>query len=676
MTIRYRNPYPWPLSHYTPHYSEHACFQMISESEHDCLLPSHQIDGPEHEHDLYSDASQHTPKAGTVWYIAYYIPLVNLIRTYKLAALPGDICAGISLASFQIPISLSYATSLAHVDPICGLYGLILPPLVYACFGTVPTMVVAPEGPISLILGKLSLNYIHDGNASISLQQLSALVSGIAGAVILAFGILRVGFLTHILAQSLLRGFITGVGVVIFADQLPVMLGISQQMHDVLGSDNSSYAKLKYTLSHWTDAHSTTSWFAFTALAVLILLKHLKTYLVKKHGFKRAVLIPDILIVVIVSTVVCYLGNYDERGLDVVGKVRSGSTKGMWMLQPKFFSEFKRNFHSSFYIAILGLLESTVAARLLAPQNVIRSANRELVALGASNLVGSLLGALPSFGGYGKSRMNMLCGGTTQVSGAVAALVTLLCTFKLMNLVFHLPRCTLSAIIAQIGLNLIAEAPAEVGFFWEVKAYSDLATMGLSFLTTFFWSVEAGVTVGIGVALLRVIHHATRPRIQILTRELKPGAPFQNADDVSETSIDNRLYNSSVLVIKIPEPLTFANSAVLETRLRRIELHGSTRVHPGLPPSRDHPLRTVVFYLNGMTECDASAAATLKSIVEIYLNRGIRVVFACVVPNKHVREILDLSGIKKMLYSQPQVPIFNSLEDALDSVNHVSEGPA
>lgn len=647
---------------------------MYAASEHDRLLAP--PPGDDEERDIFSVHSSRLRNVTNVWYLAYYLPVVNLVRSYRLSALPGDLCAGLSLASFQIPVSLSYATSLARVNPISGLYGLIVAPLVYVCLGTVPTMVVAPEGPISLIIGKITASYAHENHQQLDLQQISALVAGIAGAVILVFGFLRAGFLTNILAQSLLRGFITGVGVVIFADQLPVMLGISKGMHETLGPDTSSYAKVRYTLEHWRDSEPTSCWFAFSALATLILLKNVKAHLVRARGFKRAVLIPDILIVVIVSTIVSAVGHYDAKGLDVVGRVRSGTTEVAWMLRPKFWADFKRNFHSSFFIAILGLLESTVAARLLSPCDSIRSANRELVALGASNLAGSLLGSLPSFGGYGRSKMNVLCGGTTQVSGAVAALIALLCTYKLMNLVFYLPRCTLSAIIAQIGINLVSEAPTEIRFFWSVKAYSDLATMALSFVTTFFWSVEAGVTVGIGAALVRVIHHATRPRIQILTRELKPGAPFQNADEVLENSAENYLLNSGILVVKIPEPLTFANSAVLETRLRRVELHGTTRAHPGLPPSLDYPLRTVIFYMNGMTECDASAAATLKGIVQAYIQRNIRVIFANVVQNQRVREILDLSGISAMLYSQRLNPLFPSLDEALADVSTVAEGRA
>ncbi|GMM53306.1 hypothetical protein DASB73_042690 [Starmerella bacillaris] len=629
-----------------------------------------QVDYTESAEDRSSLRSSNRRNLTSKWYVAYYFPLINLIQNYELSNLPGDICAGLTLVSFQIPVSLSYATSLAHVNPICGLLGLIIAPLIYACLGTVPTMVVAPEGPISLIVGKITSTYLNGNNPYyIDMQQISALVSGTAGAIILFFGLLRVGFLTNVLAQSLLRGFVTGAGMVMIADQLPVMLGISAKMHEALGPDTSSYEKSLYTFKHWRESKSIDCWFSLVALSFLIFGKALKRYLVNKKKFKKAVLIPDILLMVIVLTFVSYYGDFAKKGLNVVGEVSASSIKVVWMLRPEYWADFKRNFHSSFLIAILGLLESTVAARLLSPCDSITSSNRELVALGTSNLAASIVGSLPSFGGYGRSRINALCGGTSQVSGVIAALVTLLCTFKLMGLVYHLPLCTLSAIITQIGLNLLEEAPTEIAFFWKVHAYGDLITLLLSFFCTFFWSVEAGVIVGASAALIRLIHHATIPRIQILTRELRPGARFENADEVLEDSNDNYLLNSGILVIEIPEPLTFANSSMLEARLRRVELHGTTKAHPGLPRSLDYPLRTVVFHLKGMTLCDASAAATLKDIITVYLRRDIRVIFAGFIANTQVRDILRDSGIEEMLDSQHLPAMFPTLEDALADVN-------
>lgn len=629
--------------------------------------------------------NRNTPKSEQ-WYLAYYIPSVDWIRNYQWSALPGDLCSGVTLASFQIPVSLSYATSLANIDAVCGLYGLIVAPIVYALLGSIPVMVVSPEGPISLILGKLSAPYLDGeplhGRSRLDPEQISALVAGTAGAVILFCGLLRSGFLTSILAQSLLRGFVTGVGVVMIADQLPAMLGISGEMRAELGLDASSFAKARYTVSHWMHAKPYETLFAISSLVGLLVFRFIKKALLKRN-YNRAVLIPDILIVVMVATAACKFGNYyeGEDGIKVIGEVNADNVEFTWMLQPKYWNDFKINFQSSFFIGLLGLLESTVAARLLGNVSTsqkhhhtndlnedagVRGANRELVALGAANVIGSIFGSLPSFGGYGRSKINRLSGGTTQMSAIVSALVTLLCTYKLMWIVYFLPRCTLSAVICTIGISLIEEAPKEVEFFWRVRSYSDLITMFSSLLVTFFWSVEAGVTVGVGVAFVRVVHHATRPRIQILAED-PVTKQFVNAAEIHD---DDCIADSPILVIKVPEPLTFANSTLLDDMLRRLEKHGTTNVHPGQPGTRQEQVHTVVFHLKGMTGCDASAASTFKDILSMYLKRGIRVIFTEVVSFPELQQMLHRSGIIDMLESQPYAQsIYPTVGDAITELN-------
>lgn len=634
---------------------------------------------------LVADVPTRLKPLTSQWYLAYYIPALEWIPNYSWSAFPGDLCSGITLASFQIPISLSYATSLASIDAVSGLYGLIVAPLIYALLGSVPVMVVAPEGPISLMIGKLVPPYFTDpsehrhGRSYLDAEQVCSMIAGSAGAFILLLGLLRVGFLTNILAQSLLRGFITGVGVVMIADQIPAMLGMTSAMHDELGLDASSFEKAIYTWNHWREAQPLASKFSLCALVAIVLFKVIKKYYLRR-GYKRAVLFPDILLIVMVSTIMCKWGNLVEHGLSVVGNVSADGLELTWMLRPKYISDFKINFYSSFFVGVLGLLESTVAARLLGGSSEesqqsedepgLRSANRELVALGAANVVGSLFGSLPSFGGYGRSKINILSGGTTQMSAIVSAFVTLICTYFLTGLVYHLPRCTLSAIIASIGISLLEEAPLEIMFFWRVRSYTDLMTIGISLLFTFFWSVEAGVTIGAATALVRVIHHACRPRIQMLVRDPR-STHFVNADENNNFSLSGeQSCTDGVLVIKIPEPLTFANSSLLEQRLRRLEYHGTNKVHPGQPRARQRRLETVVFHLKGMTSCDATAASTLCGIIKGYLNRGTRVLFTGVVTDSDVSEMLERSQIVKMLETQPYPnSFFSSVSDAIDSLS-------
>lgn len=607
---------------------------------------------------------------GPSWYYAYYIPSIRWMGRYEWRkSFLGDLFAGLTLTSFQLPVSLSYASSLAGVNPICGLYGLIVPPLIYAFFGGVPPMVVAPEGPTSLIMSVAVAPYFNEGHmhgrSDLDSEQISALIAGTAGGITLALGLFRAGFLSCLLSQSLLRGFISGVGFVMIADQLPSQLGISSQMKKELPPGVSSYDKMKFLYYNWRDSDKYSVYFAGSALLGILLIKKLKTRLAT-NGHKKALLFPEILLIVIISAVCCQSLGIAEKGLEIVGDVTPGRVETQWMLRPKFWSDFKINFQISSFIAVLGILDSTVASRLLGDAEAA-SANRELVAIGLSNLIGGLFGALPSFGGYGRSKVNLLSGGTTQMSAIVASITTLFATYQLMGYLYFLPKCVLSSIISSIGISLISEMPEDLQTFWRLRSVADLTTIIVSILVTFFWSVQAGVVSGVLVAVFRIIHHATRPRIQILAKD--PGtSAFVNADEMPEESPGHIF--SGILVVKIPEPLTFANITTFEERLRRFELHRTAKAHPGQPSSyQPDELHAVVFHLKGMTQIDATAAVSLARILERYLNRRVRIVFTELVRDLKVWDTLSRSGVLELLESQPKPAFYNNVEQAIFNID-------
>lgn len=610
------------------------------------------------------------------WWLAYYIPCVSWLSQYSLKELPGDVFAGVTLASFQIPVSLGYATTLAHVPAVSGLLGLIVQPVVYALMGTVPCMVVAPEAAISLVVGQIVAHYDpddpnhRDGRSVLAPILVSSLLAGMVGIITLAAGILRVGFIEQVMSASMLRGFITGLGVVIITDQLPHQLKIGQQLRDGLSKEASTVDKFVYIVRHIHYTHVLTAVVAFSGLAMMLALKYVKRVQVKR-GRKRWVLLPDILLVVTLSTILSYVFQFESRGVNIIGNVKGiHGIEYHWMLKPKYWKDFKLQFVTCFFLSFLGFMESTVAARNLpTPKHTTVSSNRELVAFGISNILGMCVCALPSFGGYGRSKINLLSGAKTQVAQLVAAAVTFLSVSYLMGLIYYLPSCILSSIVSTIGISLLEEAPKDIIYYIKVRGWIDLATIIASMLTTLFWSIEAGVAVGALVAVLRVLRHSTRPRIQILTR-LSGTHEFVNADDMPGFPRGIHNINSGILIVKIPEPLTFANSGELGRRLRRLELHGTAKAHPGRPANApSSQLHTVIFHLNGMTECDAEGARILYNIIQDYINRGITVICAEISPKKDVRELLENSGTMSLLHSQNiRQPIFAKLDHAMHAV--------
>jgi len=320
---------------------------------------------------------------------------------------------------------------------------------------------------------------------------------------------------------------------------------------------------------------------------------------------------------------------------------------------------------TSFLIALLGFFESSVAAKSLGAgshelQGMALSANRELIALGAANIVGGCFMALPAFGGYGRSKVNAATGGKTPMSSILLSLITLLCVLFLLPYFYYLPKGVLSAMISVVAYSLIEECPHDIKFFIKIRGWTELCLMSVIFLATVFYSLSVGIALGIGISLLSLIRHATKPRIQILGKI--PGTDkYENA----ELSPEHVEYIEGCLIVKIPEPLTFANTGELKTRLRRLEHYGSNAAHPSLPRVRSEEYnKVIIFDVHGVTGIDGSGTQVMTEIVEEYVQRGVRVIFARLPQRRSkVFRSFERSGIVELCGGPRN--FVGSVEDAL-----------
>lgn len=204
-------------------------------------------------------------------------------------------------------------------------------------------------------------------------------------------------------------------------------------------------------------------------------------------------------------------------------------------------------------------------------------------------------------------------------------------------------KAVLSSMISVVAYSLIEEAPHDIRFFLKIRGWPELFMMFLIFASTIFYSLALGIAFGVGLSLLSVIRHSTKPRIQILGKVPGKENEFENAENCPH-SLE---FFDGCLIVKIPEPLTFANTGDLKNRLRRLESHGNTATHPALPRSRrPDSNQNIIFDIHGVTALDGSGTQVLTEIVENYVNRGVRVFF-CRVPHEksHVYRMFERGGI-------------------------------
>lgn len=379
--------------------------------------------------------------------------------------------------------------------------------------------------------------------------------------------------------------------------------------------------------------------------------------------------IPDRFTVVVLSAILVWKFRLDEKGVGILGEVKSSGNifSVHFPFEASHLKYASDAINTALIIALLGFFESSVAAKSLGSGDrndgvtMPLSANRELIALGTANITGGLFMALPAFGGYGRSKVNASTGGLTPVSSILLSLITILCTVFLLPYFYYLPKGVLCAMVSVVAYSLVEEAPHDIKFFWRIRGWSELILMGIIFVVTIFWDLKRGIGVGIGLSILRLIKHSTRPRIQILGRVPGTTDRFANA----ETDPGSLEFIEGCLIVKIPEPLTFANTGSLKNRLKRLEDHGTNAAHPALPRVRhaEHN-KNVIFDIHGVTSLDAAAAQILFEIIEAYRKRDVRVFF-CRVPHERspVWHLFEVSGIVDLCGGRRH--FVNSVEEAL-----------
>ncbi|KAI8953044.1 sulfate transporter family-domain-containing protein [Xylaria longipes] len=597
-------------------------------------------------------AERHGVEDSWSMYLSYYIPCLIWMRQYSWSWLKGDFTAAVTMASMYLPMALSYAENLAHVAPISGLYAFVFNPLLYAFLGSCPQMIVGPEAAGSLLVGSVVKNSVDSGDGSeddaVLHAQIGGIAVGIAGAYVFIMGLGRFGFIDNVLSRPFLRGFISSIGLVIFIDQMTPVLGLNQVAHDVPSVPHrSTVEKLQFVFAHLGDWHRLSGIIGIVSFVVIMVLREIKRRL--QPRYPGVAYLPDRLVVVVLSAVLAYFLDWEDKGVELLGKVEAASGHLFTFRNPFQLSHLphiREAMGTSFLIGMLGFFESSVAAKSLGDADVIEgmqlSPNRELIALGTANLVGACFMALPAFGGYGRSKVNKSTGGKSPMSSIFLSLITVICILFLLPWFYYLPKPVLSALIMVVAFSLIEELPEDLIFFVRIRGWQELSLMAVIVLVTVFFSLNLGIAIGIGLSLLQVVRHATRPRIQILGR-VPNSDRFANAEE-HPGRVE---FIEGCLIVKIPEPLTFANTGDLKSRLRRMERYGTDMAHPALPRLRPQDSnRNIIFDIHGVTSMDGSGTQVLEEIVRKYRQQGVRVFFSRAPSHDNeVWKLLERSGI-------------------------------
>ncbi|THG99691.1 hypothetical protein EW145_g7217 [Phellinidium pouzarii] len=587
------------------------------------------------------DIAQSQVQSSRLARIKYYLPFTAWLPNYSVSLLGGDFLAGISVACILVPQSISYATSLARLSPLAGLFSASIPGIIYALLGSSRQLSVAPEASLSLLIGQVIQDTLHADphehpkNPEAISMAVATITMFQAGLFMFLLGLFRLGFIDVLLSRALLTGFVTALGVVISIEQFIPMLGLTDLEHAF--NPQTTFDKFVFLIRNAaTHEHRPTTLISFIALAVLVGFRLIKARF-RKHWFIGR--LPELLIVVIASTALCRHYAWDKLGVSILGSVPINNEDGSFVhfpLHKSTLKYMKSTTTTAVLMAIIGYLDSIVSAK----QNAVRfgysiSPNRELVALGAANIVGSFIpGLVPAAGSLTRSRINADSGGRSQMASLICSALVLLSTFFLLPALYFLPRCILGSVVFLVVFTIVAEAPHEVSYFWRMRSWTDLGLMLITFITTLLFNIEIGIVCSIICSLLLVVHKSSRPRLTILGRI--PGTTrWKPVTDTPEAKEDVQ----GTLIVRLRDNLNFE-------RLRRLELYGLQPSHPSDAPRREQA-SVIVFHLADLDDCDASAAQIFYELLESYKTRDVAVFITHLRPAMFL--IFERAGIVELL---------------------------
>jgi high affinity sulfate transporter 1 len=512
-----------------------------------------------------------------------WLPGVQTARSYQARWLRSDVVAGLVLAAILVPQGMAYA-ELAGLPPVTGLYTTIACLIGYALLGPSRVLVLGPDSSVSpLILA--AVTPLLAGGGTDTAIALAGMLALLVGAVEIAMGLAKLGFIADLLSSEIQVGYMNGLAITIIVGQLPKLCGFSVDADDFIGDVRGFVEQLDET-------HALTLAIGIGVLAVLLVLPRIT----KK--------VPAVLVAVVGATVACALFGFADEGVRTVGRLPSGVPKPEvpWTS----FDDIAPLFVAAIGITLVSLTDTIATASAFAARRgeEVRP-NREMFGLGAANVAAGLFQGFAVSTSGSRSAVAEQSGAKSQLAGVIGAGLVVLLLVLLPGLLTDLPQTALAAVVIAAALSLM-NVP-------ELLRYAKVrpSALVLSLVATagvILFGVLEGIVIAIVLAVLMFFRRSWWPHGAVLgTVDGVDGwhslADYPGADEVD-----------SVKVYRWEAPLFFANAGAFREEVRKLV--------------REHHPAWVVLQCEAMTDIDVTAAETLAQLDEELNQAGIHMAFA------------------------------------------------
>ena len=509
---------------------------------------------------------------------------------YGLDTLRGDLFGGLTSAVVALPVSLAFGVA-SGLGAAAGLYGAIAVGFFAAVFGGTRSQISGPTAPMAVAMAVIITS--HSSNLA---EALTVVMLG--GLLQVLLGVLRFGRFVAYTPHVVVSGFMSGIGIIVMLIQTLPFLGAPTALGGPLGAIRALPAAL-------ADVN-------FHALAIAA-----ATLLVGVLWPRRWTrFLPGPLVALVVGTLIGVLA---LRDVPVIGPVPTGLPQLHLGLPSLSF--LVSAIQPALILALLGsvdsLLTSLVADSLTGTRH---NADRELIGQGIGNMVAGVIGGVPGAGATMGTVINIRAGGTTQVSGALRAVIVLALLLGLGRYVEPIPHAVLAGILMKVGWDIIDwRMLTRMHRMRREHLFVMLLTLGL---TVF---VDLVTAVAIGLIAAGMAHARQLERLELDSVVSVPLLDLAFASEQMQRGSDP--FSARVGLVALRGSFTVASSHRLVGVIS--------------DDIKDH--QVVIFDFSAATYIDDSAAMLIHQLIGVATQEHTEVVVAGV--SGSVAETLDALGI-------------------------------
>jgi MFS superfamily sulfate permease-like transporter len=493
-----------------------------------------------------------------------------------------DVLAGLSIAGLLLPEAVAYST-IAALAPQAGVIALFAGLLCYGLFGSSRFAIVSATSSSAAVLAAATAT-LANGDPQLRSTLAVGLVL-VTGVLFLLAGAFRLGSVTSFIAKPVLRGFAFGLALTIILKQVASVVGVH-----LTDANLVRFApQLLEQLPQW-------NWPAAAVAAVALLLLGVSS------RFPR---VPGGLLVVVIGIAAGQWLNLPAYGVKMIGIIDLSLDVPNLPTLP--FADWLRLGEVGFALVMILYAESYGSISSYALKHGDRvTSNRDLLALGASNLLSGLFHGMPAGAGYSATSANEAAGATSRWAGGVAALVVLIIVLTVLPWIALTPEPVLAAIVMHALGRGLSLQPLGRYFIWR----RDRVLVICAVSAVLMLGVLDGLLVSVAISVLLMLKQMSAADVQVLGR-IDGGHDFVDVQrhPVAQTE-------PGVLIIRPSEALFFANvERILGAALRLIR-HAEVPVH------------TVILSLEETPDLDGTSIEAMQEFFLRVHQEGKRLILA------------------------------------------------